>query len=140
MKTWQLCAVLTIMALAVLGCARLDRLVARLAGQAEAAAAGDPARGAAICRGGVEGAPPCVGCHLVRVGGAGFSLGPNLAGVGSRAAERVEGMSAAQYLEESILHPGSHVVAGYHVSMFADYADYLSPQDVADLIAYLLAL
>lgn len=104
------------------------------------AAAGDAARGERLFREGVGGAPPCSACHLTAVGAPGFSLAPNLGGIAERAAGRIEGMTAQQYIEDSILHPTDLVIPGYHVSMFTDYADFLSPQDLADLVAYLLTL
>lgn len=96
--------------------------------------------GEQVFRIGVEGAPPCSACHQVAAGSAGFSLAPNLAGIATRAAERVPGMAAEQYLEQSILHPADHIIPGYHVSMFTGYAAYLSSRDLSDLIAYLMTL
>ncbi len=52
----------------------------------------------------------CEVCH--RIGQKG-TRAPDLAGVGARAATRKPGMSAKQYLIESLLHPGAYVVEGY---------------------------
>ena len=101
---------------------------------------GDVARGQSIFQAGVNQAPPCVSCHQVVKGGYGLSLGPNLQEISARAASRVSGMSAATYLAESILRPQDFVVPGFHVSMYADYAQHFSDQDVADLVAYLMTL
>lgn len=131
-------ALLTILALT--GCSGVNAFLAHLGVRSAPAVEGDPVHGEQVFRIGVEGAPPCAACHQVAAGSAGFSLAPNLAGIATRAAERVPGMAAAQYLEESILHPASHVIPGYHVSMFTGYAAYLSPQDLSDLIAYLMTL
>ncbi|GAB4575388.1 MAG: hypothetical protein Kow0077_26630 [Anaerolineae bacterium] len=137
-----LIVVAVVLALAVTGCAGRAVIGAPVqAGEGpDAPGAEVVARGETLFRAGVEGAPPCSGCHQTREGGYGFSLGPNLAGVASRAAERVAGLSAAAYLEESILHPKNYVVGGFQVSMFAEYAAFLTPQEVEALVAYLLTL
>jgi mono/diheme cytochrome c family protein len=51
----------------------------------------------------------CSTCHEI---GA-VKRGPDLAGVGARAATRKPGMSAKAYLIESLLHPDAFVVAGF---------------------------
>lgn len=140
MITRRFVATVILTMLALMGCSGANTFLAHLAGRPAPAMEGDPAHGEQVFRIGVEGAPPCSACHQVAAGSAGFSLAPNLAGIASRAAERIPGMTAAQYLEESILHPASHVIPGYHVSMFTGYAAYLSPQDLSDLIAYLMTL
>jgi cytochrome c2 len=52
----------------------------------------------------------CEVCH--RIGQKG-TRAPDLAGVGGRAAKAKPGMSGKQYLIESLLQPGAHVVEGY---------------------------
>src|SRR5712691_12657477 len=52
----------------------------------------------------------CEICH--RIGQKG-TRAPDLAGVGGRAAKTKPGMSAKQYLIESLLHPGNYLVEGY---------------------------
>ena len=52
----------------------------------------------------------CTTCHAIgRPGGR----GPDLAGVGSRAATRKPGTTATAYLVESLLNPGAFVVEGF---------------------------
>ncbi len=140
MKLKDVAAVVIIALAALLGCSAPGGVLLQLAVRSAPPASGDALRGEQIFRAGVAGAPPCSACHQVVEGNTGFSLAPNLSGIAARAAGRVTGMGARQYLEDSILHPQHHVVAGYHVSMFADYASYLSRQDLADLIAYLMTL
>lgn len=105
-----------------------------------AAVVGDPARGAAIFQAGVSGTPPCSTCHQVTQGGSGFSLGPNLHNIAEQAGTRVEGVSARQYIEDSILRPRDFIVPGFRDMMYAGFAEHLSAQELADLIAYLLTL
>jgi len=52
----------------------------------------------------------CLVCHGIGQAGA---RAPDLAGVGARAATRKPGMSAVQYLIESLVHPSAFVVEGY---------------------------
>ena len=102
---------------------------------------GDAERGAVLFqRGTGDVAPPCSTCHKVSVGGIGVALGPNLEGIGAIAATRVDGMSAEEYIRESILNPDSFIVPGSRVSMYPAFSDHLSEQDIADLVAYLLTL
>ena len=52
----------------------------------------------------------CETCH--KIGEKGMRA-PDLGGVGARAMKRKPGMSAKQYLIESLLEPGAYVVEGY---------------------------
>jgi cytochrome c2 len=52
----------------------------------------------------------CEICH--RIGQKG-TRAPDLAGVGGRAAKTKPGMSGKQYIIESLLNPGAHLVEGY---------------------------
>lgn len=92
-----------------------------------ASPAGDPAAGEELF------ATNCSACHAEEDG-----AGPPLAGIGERAATRVDGMSAEEYLHESIVDPAAYVVEGFAPIMPKDYADKLSEEEITDLIAYLL--
>ncbi|GAB4534807.1 MAG: hypothetical protein Fur0018_24810 [Anaerolineales bacterium] len=68
-------------------------------------------------------------------------VGPSLAGVATRAASRVPGMSAEEYLRQSILDPGAYVVEGYpDGQMVPNLGAVLSDAQVDDLIAFLMTL
>ncbi len=91
---------------------------------------------------GVEGDPAageplfvqnCASCH-----GEEDGVGPALPGMAERAAERVEGMSAEDYLHESIVDPGAYVVEGYQNIMPPGYGDQFSEQELQDIIAYMM--
>ncbi len=101
---------------------------------------GDAARGGEIFHHGSNDVPPCSSCHQTVLGATGFALGPNLADVNDRAAHRVAGLTAAAYLRQSILDPHAFVVPGFRDIMYAQYAEYLTPQAVNDLVAYLESL
>jgi mono/diheme cytochrome c family protein len=98
---------------------------------------GDPARGAELYVRSSGGSASCQSCHsLDGVKGA----GPPVDGYAGAAGERVEGKSAGVYTFESLLRPSKHLVRGYSNIMPSDYADKLSRQEIADLIAYMLTL
>jgi cytochrome c len=67
--------------------------------------------------------------------------GPNLSGVALRAGQRVPNQSAEAYLRESIVAPYAYVLPGYQSGiMIRNYEEYLSPQQIDDLVAYLMTL
>jgi len=79
----------------------------------------------------------CVACHSlqqdVRI------VDPSLAGVASRAASRKPGYSAQLYLYESITRPNAYVVSGFSSGLMPpDFRSRLRPQDLSDLISFLL--
>jgi cytochrome c oxidase subunit 2 len=79
----------------------------------------------------------CGGCHSLD--GSGGPQGPTLQGIGEAAATRVEGYTAGQYLRESILLPCEHLAGDYRCFMPQEYGERLDLQNLADLIAYLMA-
>lgn len=103
-------------------------------------ARGDPARGQALfnqLRSEVGFA--CATCH--RVDSTAMLIGPGLLGLDGRAAARVDGLTAAEYVHQSIVAPDAYVVAGYPAGqMPATYTDLFTPQEIADLVAYARSL
>lgn len=97
--------------------------------------AGDVERGAELFNQPINSAPPCSGCHLPN-----SPASPDLAGFAERAGNRVEGETAREYAFYSIVEPGRYIVEGFGNAMWNQYDESLSPQDIADLIAYLLSL
>lgn len=93
-------------------------------------------------------APACAACHSLQPGVQ--MAGPSLAGVATRAGQTVgsagykgQATDAAGYLRESIVQPSAHTVTGamYSASgvsfMPATYGKDLTPEQVAQLVAYL---
>lgn len=81
----------------------------------------------------------CSTCHLAD--SESMLIGPGMWNIATRAAERVEGQSAAQYIYNSILHPGDYIVEGYADGVMpANFGDILSDNEVYDVIAYLMTL
>ena len=52
----------------------------------------------------------------------------------------MEGISAEDYLRQSITQPSIYLVDGYADIMYKDYAERLSEEDINNLIAYLMTL
>ncbi|GAB4570819.1 MAG: hypothetical protein Kow0077_05890 [Anaerolineae bacterium] len=110
-------------------------------------AMGDPVRGEELFRNGKDASPACVTCHMIDQ--EMVLIGPSMVGIAERAASRVSGQSAEDYLYESIVNPNAYLVpdtetnifaAGGNSLMFQQYADYLTEEDVQDLVAYMLTL
>lgn len=104
---------------------------------------GDAARGAEIFHKGVNGAPACVGCHATSRSSfsrGGMSIAPNLHGLSQRAGSRIEGLTAEEYLFNSVTNPSGFVVDGFQNVMYGKYAGQLTRQEMADLLAYLMTL
>lgn len=80
----------------------------------------------------------CGSCH--QIGSDGGTVGPPLSHVGTVAATRKPGMSAEEYIRESILDPGAYIVPGYPDTMPRGLARGLSDEDLGDLVQYLLSL
>jgi len=96
---------------------------------------GDVARGEALFSEQVDLAPACSVCHNEAANAA-----PDLAGYSEVADTRVEGESALEYTFYSITEPGRYIVDGYGNAMYNQYDGTYTPQQIADLIAYLLSL
>lgn len=141
---------LALVGLAACGSATTDSNIGRFTGVSttvpvdgnKPANSGDAVAGKALFDGtaAIAGAPPCLSCHVVDAAKP-QTVGPNLAGISQRAATRVAGQSANAYLHSSIVDPNSYVVDGFAQGlMFAGYGDALTPQQVDDVVAYLLSL
>lgn len=101
-------------------------------------ASGDVASGEALFKKTVFGARPgCVTCHSLA---GNVLVGPPLNGVADRAGAEVPGQPAEAYLKASILAPDAHVVTGFEPGVMQSYEEVLAPQQIADLVAYLLTL
>lgn len=101
---------------------------------------GDSARGKAMYETGLLGSDvvACVACHALE--GAKMS-GPNLGGIAVMAQTRVPGQSAEVYLFNAIVNPDDYLVPGYSKGIMpATYGKSLSPQNIRDVIDYLLTL
>ncbi|MFC2029115.1 c-type cytochrome [Chloroflexota bacterium] len=84
-------------------------------------------------------APACSTCHSLEPGVT--MVGPSLSGVGAAAGSRVSGMSAVDYLAQSVREPDAHVVEGFAPGIMSSaYGAQLTEQQLNDLVAYLQTL
>jgi cytochrome c551/c552 len=65
-------------------------------------------------------------------------VGPSLKDVSEDAGEDIEGMSAEEYIRQSIVDPGAYLVEDFS-NVMPPY-NTLSDSDLNDLVAYLLSL
>lgn len=104
-------------------------------------------RGAQIL---TSGAYPCSGCHALQVEVDGFIIdwagatGPALAGIGDRSATRKSGMTAEEYLFETIYEPLAYIVPGYPNAVMPQFqigdpdgASYMPIDDAKAVVAFL---
>ena len=81
----------------------------------------------------------CRICHSLEPGQR--LVGPSLAGVAAAAGTRVPGLTAEEYLRQSIIEPDAYIVEGFQPgAMLPDVADDLTEQQLDDLVAFLLTL
>ncbi|MES0362227.1 MAG: c-type cytochrome [Anaerolineales bacterium] len=81
----------------------------------------------------------CGGCHTIDGLSAG-TVGPNQTNISTVAGTRIPGMSAEEYILESIMDPSAYIVEGYPDDvMLKNYADLISSDQLTDLVAFLLA-
>ena len=81
----------------------------------------------------------CVTCHSLEPDVV--LVGPSHAGLANRAGTYKEGMSAEDYLRESIVDPDAHLVEGFTPGvMYQYFATDLKAGEVNDLVAYMMTL
>jgi sulfur-oxidizing protein SoxX len=108
------------------------------------AAPGDPQAGRRLFNGQIAlddlAATPCSQCHSAEPGGI-SSLGTNLSNIGNRSATTVPGQSAEEYLRTSIVDPDAFLAGNFQDGlMYRRYGSALTPQQINDLVAYMLTL
>ena len=77
----------------------------------------------------------CTGCHS-RAGVSEGFIGPDLTDLADRAGVRVEGLTAEDYVRQSVLNPQAHIVGGYGGQMPVLPVD---PRELDALVEFLLS-
>lgn len=80
----------------------------------------------------------CAQCHALTPDTT--VIGPSLAGIATRASNRVEGYSAEEYLEISILAPKEYLVEGFMDTMPTNFGKDLTSDELSAVVAYLMTL
>lgn len=80
----------------------------------------------------------CATCHALVPDT--IIIGPSLAGIATRAETRVEGQTADEYIQLSILRPGDYLVEGFNNVMITNFSKELTNEDMNALVAFLLTL
>ena len=81
----------------------------------------------------------CANCHLTDSEKA--NLGPGLLNIKDRAATRVEGVTAAEYIYQSIVDSKSYTVEGFDPELMPqNWAEIYSDLEIFDIVAYLMTL
>ena len=82
---------------------------------------------------------PCIRCHALEGGTDIDQWGPAMVGISTRAADRVSGLSAVEYLRESILDPSAYVVEGYDDNKMDKFYELLfTDEEIDALVAFML--
>ena len=81
----------------------------------------------------------CSNCHLPD--SEKTNLGPGLLNIKDRAATRIEGMSAAEYIYQSIVDSKAYTVEGFDPDLMPqNWAEIYSDLQIFDIVAYLMTL
>ncbi len=81
----------------------------------------------------------CSNCHLPT--SEKTNIGPGLLNIKDRAATRVEGLTAAEYIYESITDSMSYTVEGFEADLMPqNWAEIYTDLEIFDIVAYLLTL
>ena len=82
----------------------------------------------------------CGGCHVIEgLTGAVGIIGPEMTGIASRAGTRVAGLSAEEYIRQSVEKPEEFVVEGYD-NVMQPLRDSIPDPEFEILVEYLLTL
>ena len=88
---------------------------------------------------GAGSAPGCISCHSLEPGVV--LVGPSQSDVGARAETAIEGMSAEDYLRQSIVEPDAHIAEGFTEGvMYQNFGEELTNTQINDLVAFMLTL
>ncbi len=85
----------------------------------------------------------CVGCHNLNEMQTETNrgpVGPNMGNLASNAATRIEGVSAHDYIVQSIMEPNAYIVDGYNPNiMIQTFAQQMTPEEISNLADWLIS-
>ena len=89
----------------------------------------------------------CNACHMIPgIEGAVGMIGPNLGNIGTDAATRVPGLSAEEYIHQSIMEPDAFIAPDCPTGpclpglMLKNLPELLTPDEITTVVTYLLTL
>lgn len=82
---------------------------------------------------------PCLSCHTLSGSGGTAAVAPALDKIGTTAATRIEGATAAQYIRHMLIKPDDIQLPNYR-NIMPSFVNSATPQELEDLVAYLLTL
>ena len=84
----------------------------------------------------------CAGCHnleLLKMQTTVRPVGPNMGNLAENAAVRIEGLSAEEYVYQSIIDPNSFIVDSYFANvMTQNFSTMMTEEEIRGLVAWLL--
>lgn len=81
----------------------------------------------------------CISCHTLSGISTG-TVGPVLDGIGENAGTRVDGMTAEEYIRQSVLDPSAYIVDGFADGVMPqNFAEVLTEDQINDLVTFLLS-
>jgi ferredoxin/cytochrome c2 len=81
----------------------------------------------------------CRICHSLEKGET--IIGPSFYGIADRAANRVPGLTAEEYLRQSIIQPNAYIVPGFpEGQMIQNFGQILTEEEIEDIIAFLMTM
>ncbi len=80
----------------------------------------------------------CATCHALEPNTT--IIGPSLSNIATVAETRVDGQTAEEYIQLSILRPADYIVDGYNNVMITNLSKELTNEDMNALVAFLMTL
>ena len=77
----------------------------------------------------------CAGCHSLNE--EEVIVGPSMYGLYDRSGDKVPGLSAEEYIYQSIVYPNEYIVEGYPANVMPQIFINLSEEELQALVSYL---